>query len=111
MLYLKIMIKVTHVGVNIIRRHLILYIDDENLIIIMMMKMINNDNYNFEEGKFLYQKAQKKFQDTGENRTHDPPSSSSDALTTELPSGRNLIITTPGMQDCIGELLEIGRPP
>ena len=77
---------------------------------------MKNDNYNFEEGEFLYQKAQKKFQDTGENLTHDPPSSSSDALTTELlleslPSGRNLIITTPGMQDCIGELLEIGRPP
>ena len=32
---------------------------------------------NLEEGESLYQKAQKKF------RAHDPPTSSSDALTTE----------------------------
>ena len=38
---------------------------------------------NLEEGKFL-QKAHKKFRDLGENRTHDPPSSNSDSLTTEL---------------------------
>ena len=36
-----------------------------------------------EEGEFL-QKTHKKFRDVGENRTHDPPSSNSDALTTEL---------------------------
>ena len=30
------------------------------------------------------EKAQKKFRAPGENRTHDPPSSSSNALTTEL---------------------------
>ena len=40
--------------------------------------------HNLEEGKFLYQKAQKNLRAPGENRTHDPPSSSSDALTTEL---------------------------
>ena len=49
-----------------------------------MMKMINIDNYNLEEGEFLYHKAQKKFQAPAENRTHGPSSSSSDALTTEL---------------------------
>ena len=36
-----------------------------------------------EEGEFKHQKAQKNFRAPGENRTHDPPSSSSDALTTE----------------------------
>ena len=70
-----------------------------------------------EEGEFFYQKAQKKFQAPGENRTHDPSSSSSDALTTELlwrlysEQGQNLIITTPVKEECIGKLLEIGRPP
>ena len=49
-----------------------------------MMKMINNDNYSLEEVEFLYQKAQKKNQAPGENRTHDPSSFSSGALTTEL---------------------------
>ena len=39
---------------------------------------------NLEEGELLYQKAQKKFRAPGENRTHDPLSSSSDALTIEL---------------------------
>ena len=73
----------THVDVNIITTHLILYIDGKNSVI-MMMKMINNDNYNLEEVEFLYQKAQKKIQAPGENRTHDPSSFSSDALTTEL---------------------------
>ena len=37
-----------------------------------------------EEGEFKHQKAQKNFRAPGENRTHDHPSSSSDALTTEL---------------------------
>ena len=37
-----------------------------------------------EEGDFQHQKAQKKFRAPGENQTHDPPSSSSDGLTTEL---------------------------
>ena len=37
--------------------------------------------YLLEELEFLYQKAQKKFQAPGENRTHDPPSSSSYAPT------------------------------
>ena len=49
-----------------------------------MMKMINNDNYSLEEVEFLYQKAQKKNQAPGENRTHYPSSFSSGALTTEL---------------------------
>ena len=49
-----------------------------------MTKMINNDNYNMEEVEFLYQKAQKKIQAPGENRTHDPSSFSTGALTTEL---------------------------
>ena len=62
--------------------------------------------YNLEEGEFLYQKAKKSFRAPGENRTHDPPSSSSDALTTELlealwraGQGRNLIMTTPVIED------------
>ena len=37
-----------------------------------------------EEGEFKHQKAQKNFRAPGENQTHDHPSSSSDALTTEL---------------------------
>ena len=37
-----------------------------------------------EEEEFLDQKAQNKFQAPGEGRTHDTPSSSSDALTTKL---------------------------
>ena len=51
------------------------------MMMMTMMKMINNDNYNLEEVEFLYQKAQKKIQAPGENRTHDPSSFSSDALT------------------------------
>lgn len=35
-----------------------------------------------EEGEFYDQEAQKKFWALGENWTHDPPSSSLDALTT-----------------------------
>ena len=31
----------------------------------MMMKMINNDNYNLEEGEFFYQKAPKKIEAPG----------------------------------------------
>ena len=42
------------------------------MMMMTMMKMINNDNYNLEEVEFLYQKAQKKTQAPGENRTHDP---------------------------------------
>ena len=42
------------------------------MMMMTMMKMINNDNYNLEEVEFLYQKAQKKIQAPGENRTHDP---------------------------------------
>ena len=37
-----------------------------------------------EEGEFKHQKAQKSFRAPGENQTHNPPSSSLDALTTEL---------------------------
>ena len=52
------------------------------------------------EGEFLYQKVQTRFRAAAENRAHDPPSASSDALTTELPGlygeqGRNSIIITP----------------
>ena len=36
-----------------------------------------------EEGEFLYQNGQKKFRASGENQTHDPPSVSSDVLTTK----------------------------
>ena len=35
-----------------------------------------------EEGEFKHQKAQKNVPTPGKNRTHDPPCSSSDALTT-----------------------------
>ena len=37
---------------------------------------------NLEEGEFYDQEAQRKFRALGENWTHDPPSSSLDALTT-----------------------------
>ena len=37
-----------------------------------------------EEGHFLTPESSEKFRAPGENRTHDPPSSSADALTTEL---------------------------
>ena len=40
--------------------------------------------YNLEEGEFLKQKVQKQIRASGENRTHDPLSFSSDALTTEF---------------------------
>ena len=39
---------------------------------------------NPEEGEILYKKAEKKFRAPGENRSHDRPISSSDALATEL---------------------------
>ena len=63
-----------------------------------------------EEGEFLYQKA------GNENQTHAPPSSSLDALSTELlealwRAGSKFIITIPVIVDCIKDLLEIGRPP
>ena len=54
------------------------------MMMMAMMTMINNDNDNLKEGEFLYQKAPKKIQAPGENRTHDPSSFSSDAPTTEL---------------------------
>ena len=63
-----------------------------------------------EEGEFLYQKA------GNENQTHAPPSSSLDALSTELlealwRAGSKFIIITPVIEDCIKDLLKISRPP
>ena len=86
------------------------------MMMMAMMTMINNDNDNLKEGEFLYQKAPKK---------------SKLQVRIELTTlrvlvrmlqplsywrlygvqGQNLIITTPVKEDCIGELLEIGRPP
>ena len=48
------------------------------------------------EEEFLYQEVQKRFRAAAENRTHDYPNASSDALATELPrlygqQGWNLI--------------------
>ena len=40
-------------------------------------------SFDLEEGEFLYQNDPTKFRAPGENQTHDPPSVSSDALTTE----------------------------
>ena len=60
---------------------------------IIIIVSINNYTYikkgiwvhklsNLEEGEFYDQEDQKKFWALGENWTHDPPSSSLDALTT-----------------------------
>ena len=47
------------------------------------MKKKTLHSFNLEEREFLYQNGQKKVRASGENQTHDPPSVSSDALTTE----------------------------
>ena len=80
-----------------------------------MMKMINNDNFNLEEEEFLYQKAQKKIQAPGENRTHDTSSFSSGALTTELLEALWLagseFIYSYTSQRGMYRGVEVGRPP
>ena len=59
---------------------------------------------NFEKGEFWHHITPKEFRAPGENRTHDPLSSSLDALTPELleaygKQSRNLILTKPVIED------------
>ena len=56
--------------------------DDVYIYFNILRVSLSADLYNLEEEEFQDQKAQKKFRAPGENRTHDPLSSSSDALTT-----------------------------
>lgn len=66
-------------------------------ICLILPKLVCTSFYKLEEGEIKHQIAQKNFQDPGENQTHE--------------QGRNLIIITPAIEDCIGDLLEASRPP